>query len=268
MLGLFSIVKKRFLAIIMFLGNHPLSVGLFSIFGLVASIAAFQIDRQEARETTEMLTGIRDEITNDELYPWFSYNIPPETTDFRRRNDLDYCRPVKQDLAIATKRLADFLIDNQGGVVYLRIELNFDECEVWEFEQNAQLSDRLTKLLVSVAHSAELPKAGLFQPNIGVDKGYLELSKDIFQPSFLIYLQDDHHERNLNELYYISIWPPLATMQTYNYFSDEYGLNLMQGVFKVSFPSASGGNAINLFPVEALDSGKLQNTIQLMNDEP
>lgn len=248
-------------------GRHPLLTGSIAILGLLGvalSIFGFQLDRQEAIETSEQISDLRDQIVRDDIFAWTSFLMIDSPYDYKRVNDLSYCSTRTEDFAIKADDFFDFLMRNQGSTVFLNFGVDLDECNIFEDVVTPQSTD--IKLSLRTAHYLRFSSNIYEYKHFGLNPDYIEKSQNPYSPAFVVEFSRTDLAARTGEDYVATFWPPLDELQSFRYNADEYGLNIISGLFKIVISSASGAYAIELLPVEAVDFDKFSRTLQNVGD--
>ncbi len=246
-----------------FCGQHPFATGLLAIFGiagLILSVVGFQFDRQEAAETTDQISNLRDEIVRDDTFNSILFDLTAAQYEYRSVNNVSFCSPRDETLASKANEFFEFLMDNQDTTVFLNFSINLDECSVIEYQTYNQSTS--IENTIKAAHYLDFSSYVYEYRHIGLNSEYIEKAKNVYSPAFVLYFDRINKSTRRADEYTATFWPPLSELRSYRYNADEYGLNIISGLFKIFISSASGGYAIELLPVEAVDFDKYERTVE------
>ena len=248
-----------------FCGQHPFATGLlaiFSIAGLILSVLGFQFDRQEAADTTDQISNLREDIVRDDTFNSISFALEAAQYEYRSTNNVSLCSPRDEAFASKANDFFKFLLDNQGETVFLNFSINLEECNIIEYENHNQSTS--TENTIKAAHYIDFSSHVYEYKHIGLNNEYLEKAKNVYSPAFVLELDKVNNSTRRADTYVATFWPPLSELRSYRYNADEYGQNLISGLFKIFISSASGAYAIELLPVEAVDFDKYERTVELL----
>ncbi|MEO1495158.1 MAG: hypothetical protein AAFV19_23690 [Pseudomonadota bacterium] len=250
-----------------FCGKHPFATGIIAILGiagLVLSIVGFSLDRQDAADTTEQIADLRKDVVKENVLPWQALRLTNAPLDYTRKGDVTFCSARTNGFVEQAGAFIDFVMQNQGATVFLDFGVNLEECRI--YEEISEPAGSALRQTLQVGHYSDFSSVVYAYKHPGLDPAYIEKSRDIYSPAFVLYFERFDTDRRKADQYIATFWPPLSQLRSYSYGADEYGLNLVSGLFKITLSSASGGYGIELLPVEAIDFARYERTLAAVRD--
>lgn len=244
-------------------GRHPLASGVVAILGiggLILSVVGFQFDRQDAAQTTEQISDLRQDLVKEDVFKLASLHLSGTPYEFRSADSVTYCAPANASFTSAASDFFAVIMANQNEVVFLDFGVDLGECNILEDAPPSE--DTEMQVTLKAGHYMDFSSAVYAYAHPGLNPEYVEKSQDRYSPAFVVYFDRVNTTTRKAEEYVATFWPPLSELRSYTYNADEYGLNLVSGLFRIVISSASGGYGIELLPVEAIDFAKYERTLE------